>query len=277
MNRITTITVTNLLHGMLTAQIDQDERVLKRSKAPKGTTTIASTSFPPNIFSIMRYGHEVVRGSMKRVNITLEDGDVKRAMKEFYKLMEWSEMHKLMEEGNNDDMTPKGFFTVLDEKFDNIAVNTALREKHDVLEAAEIVLNAAMETDDLLTIQNAFSTYQDLNEAHLQDEEAVMMPKVAQMKADGVNLAELMKTELLELLLKPEKEFIFFIQHANRILQDEPKVTVSDQLVSKATVFDQALWAVATPKQWKSWNKWIKKSLKKETYKEVMAVIENSA
>lgn len=259
-------------------------RHLKKNKAPKGSTTTITTSFPPNIFSIMRYGHEVIRGNMKQVNATLEEGDLRKAKADFRKLMEWGEMHKLMEEGHNDNVTPKGFFTALDERFENVVVEAKLREAHDELEVAEAVLHAAMETDDLVTIQNAFSTFQAINEAHLLDEEAVMMVKVAEMKANGVDLVELMTTELLALVVQKGKkgkakhnQFKFFVQHANRILQDEPEVTILDQVVNKATVFDQALWACATPNEWKEWKKWIAKSLKRETYQEVIAVIKNSA
>lgn len=257
-------------------QKDAKKRLLK-NKTPKSTAPPV-VPISPNIFSIMRYGHEVIRGTMKLVNVTLEQGDLDDALEIYHKLEDWGVMHKLMEEGNNDGKTPKGFFSVLDEKFDNIAVNNQLRELHDELEATEAALSAAIATNDLLTIKNAFSSFQTINDAHLVKEESIMMPKVAEMKAQGVNLKALMTTELLALVVKPAKEFKFFVEHANRILENEPKVlTIEGQVVNKAVVFDQALWACATNKQWKAWKKWIKKSLKKSTYGELMEVIKNSA
>ena len=64
----------------------------------------------PQIFAIMRNGHEVIRGGMIEVKTAVENGDMETSKKEWERLVKFEGMHKTMEEGNGSDESPRGFF-----------------------------------------------------------------------------------------------------------------------------------------------------------------------
>jgi hypothetical protein len=64
----------------------------------------------PQVFAIMRNGHEVIRGSMIDLKEAVDKGDMDSAKKNWDSLSKWSEMHKTMEEGDGSGTTPTGFF-----------------------------------------------------------------------------------------------------------------------------------------------------------------------
>jgi hypothetical protein len=64
----------------------------------------------PQIFAIMRNGHEVIRGGMIEVSIAVEKGDMKAAVDAWEDLAKFEAMHKTMEEGNGTEGSPIGFF-----------------------------------------------------------------------------------------------------------------------------------------------------------------------
>ena len=64
----------------------------------------------PQIFAIMRNGHEVIRGGMVDCKEAIVDGDFEAAQSLWEKLVKFESMHKTMEEGDGTDESPKGFF-----------------------------------------------------------------------------------------------------------------------------------------------------------------------
>lgn len=64
----------------------------------------------PQIFAIMRNGHEVIRGSMLDMKDAIEKDDMETAKDIWQKLHKWSSLHKRMEEGNEPDPAGCGCF-----------------------------------------------------------------------------------------------------------------------------------------------------------------------
>jgi hypothetical protein len=66
----------------------------------------------PQIFAIMRNGHEVIRGSFADLNAALDKGDMDAAKSIFEKNKKWETIHMQMEEGTDrdSDESPTGFF-----------------------------------------------------------------------------------------------------------------------------------------------------------------------
>ena len=217
----------------------------------------------PMIFAIMRNGHEVIRGSVIDVQNHLDREHLDDAIESYHRLHKWMEMHKLMEEGNRDNVTPKGFFSILDEQFDGLATKEGMRGDHDDLDDLEKAMDEAIEANDIDQIRKAFAAFKSENEAHLQKEEGIMMPKVMEMQKAKMNMKDMMVNELLATVVDLP-EFMFFVQHANYILDKH------DGGMPRARLFDHALWVCATPEQWKEWNGWIKGTLSEERYKAIM-------
>jgi hypothetical protein len=66
----------------------------------------------PQIFAILRNGHEVIRGSFADLNEALDKGDMDAAKSIFEKNKKWEIIHMQMEEGTDrdSDESPTGFF-----------------------------------------------------------------------------------------------------------------------------------------------------------------------
>jgi len=220
----------------------------------------------PMIFAIMRNGHEVIRGSIIDVQDHLDKEHLDDAIEAYHRLHKWMEMHKLMEEGNRDNMTPKGFFSILNEQFDGLAAKEGMIGDHDDLDDLEKTMDEAIEAHDIDQIREAFAAFKSENEAHLKKEESIMMPKIMEMTKANVNLKDMMVNELLAIVVDLP-EFKFFVQHANYILDTH------DGGMPRARAFDHALWVCATSEQWHLWNGWIKGAVSEERYTEIMDAI----
>jgi hypothetical protein len=200
---------------------------------------------------------------MKHIHTLLfEEENAEAASHAYNELKVWLEMHKVLEEGAPSG-SPKGFFAVLDEHFDNIAVRENLRGDHSVLDSAEKALESSLAGMASFTdIQQAFTHFQAINDAHLVKEESIMMPHIPKLKEKGLNLKDIMNRELLALIVE-SPDFKFFIQFANRVLEK----------MNKVVVFDQALMACANAEQKKHWEVWIQESLSPSMFEEVMRAV----
>eukprot|EP00523_Entomoneis_sp_CCMP467_P017183 CAMPEP_0168770362 /NCGR_PEP_ID=MMETSP0725-20121227/2879_1 /TAXON_ID=265536 /ORGANISM="Amphiprora sp., Strain CCMP467" /LENGTH=271 /DNA_ID=CAMNT_0008819801 /DNA_START=24 /DNA_END=839 /DNA_ORIENTATION=- len=220
----------------------------------------------PQVFAIMRNGHEVIRGAQLDLKELIEAGDLDGAHVLWEKHSKWMHLHMTMEEGNGSDGSPKGMFKVLNEKFDGIVEKASLSDMHDDLHAKEKAISEAFAAKNIRKVQSEFAAYDSINLSHLNKEEGIMMPKVQEMKKMGVPMKKLMIQELLALVVD-SPDFEFFVKFANEILE---KHTGG---MPRARVWDHALWAVATPDQWTVWDAWIKETLKPETYQELQDAI----
>lgn len=114
--------------------------------------------------------------------------------------------------------------------------------------------------------KSVYPKFAQENEAHLKKEENVMMPNVKKMKMAGKPLKKFMCQEILPLVTE-SPDFEFWVKYANRILEKHHNG------MPRARVFDHALWAAATPEQWKIWSVWMKEALSEKAYGELQAVL----
>mmetsp|Transcript_22344 Transcript_22344/g.62330 ORF Transcript_22344/g.62330 Transcript_22344/m.62330 type:complete len:270 (-) Transcript_22344:340-1149(-) len=244
--------------------------------AAKPEQAAAGGSAPPNpmIFALMRNGHEVLRGAMADVSEHLDNGDAEAAAATYLKFERWMGLHKRMEEGNGSPETPRGFFAILDENFDGVAKENGLYADHEALDKLEHEMSEAckQEEKDLGRLKELWANFKAENESHLKKEEGVMMPRVMQLKKNGTNLKQVMKTEILPLVGDVDSEdFEFFVRFANETLN---KHTGG---MPRVRVFDHALWACVEESTWKKCDEWIKESVSDEHYSQLQAAINGVA
>lgn len=246
--------------------IDEEDKVEKATGVATSTATSSSSKPSPQVFAIMRNGHEVIRGNMVDIDTFIEDGDLDKAIESYHNLAKWEAMHKLMEEGNNgDNQTPKGVFSILDERFQGIAQLSGLRSSHVDLDESEAKVEEAVEARDLEKLKEVFQDFKDTNEAHMKKEEEIMESKVMEMKKSGVNMAELMKDEILALVVN-SPDFQFFVQHATSVLERH------HNNMPRARVFSHALCKCASEEEWEIWKGWIKESVSEGMFEEIVNI-----
>jgi hypothetical protein len=125
----------------------------------------------PQIFAIMRNGHEVIRGAMKECDASCDNLAVFTTNWNNFK--HWMDLHALMEDGNE---SGKGFFALLEEKWPGVAA--PLSAMHPEVHSKEVVLEEAIKSADDTLVKALFKEFMNFNEHHLKMEEDVMMPKV---------------------------------------------------------------------------------------------------
>eukprot|EP00121_Abeoforma_whisleri_P006584 Awhi_evm1s5992 len=172
------------------AKAEETSKVKELSKieTPKVEETPKEIERPkPMVFAIMRNGHEVLRGGMIEVGATLENEDPDKALANFVeelnKLTVWEEIHAKMEEGV--EGIAQGFFPILDEKCQGVATTEGLFDNHKHLHELKLELDANVENKDLEALKVTWKRFSEQNEAHLKQEEAIMMPKVQGMAKGG--------------------------------------------------------------------------------------------
>jgi len=155
---------------------------------------------------------------------------------------------------------------VLDLKADGIVTKEGLYDLHSELSTHEKAVVSAIQSSDIVALKNAYPQFQEFNESHLKREEDVMMPSIKRMMTDKQPLKKYMCKEILPTVTgSPNWEF--FIKYANEMLEKYHGG------MPRARVFDHALWAAATPEEWKVWNVWIKETLSEKTYSELKDVL----
>lgn len=215
----------------------------------------------PQVFALMRNGHEVIRGAMRELDDALALTDDGAALDAFgprwADFFKWQELHKAMEDGRSS--VAKGMFAFLDEQFDSIAKDNKLDEKHRELHEAETAVADALQKRAATELRAAWSAFRDANEAHLKAEEGVMMPKVAELTKAGHNMPGTMRTHLLPAV--SAEDMPFFISFAMKTLEkhhgDMPR----------ARVFAHALAAAAgSAEQWQEWRTHVQKGLSPDAF-----------
>ncbi|GAX10189.1 hypothetical protein FisN_3Lh384 [Fistulifera solaris] len=238
----------------------------------------------PQIFAIMRNGHEVIRGGMLDMKEAIDNDDIQTAKEVWQKLHKWTEIHKRMEEGKEPETegcgcfqslfggsktkkpSPCGFFQVLDEKRDGVVTKNGLHVLHAELDKVEKAVDVACKKSDLRALKEAFPKFQEMNESHLKKEEDIMMPNVMEMKKAGEPMKKIMTHDILP-LVSETSDYEFFVKYANQVLEKHHGG------MPRARVFDHALWAASTPEEWKKVDGWIKNTLHESTYKQLQAVL----
>eukprot|EP00977_Amphora_coffeiformis_P025591 scaffold20597_cov167-Amphora_coffeaeformis.AAC.5 len=151
----------------------------------------------PQIFAIMRNGHEVIRGCMKDIEAAIEQNDMEMAQRLWIDLQLWDNLHMKMEEGDAANHGPKGVFGILDEMDDNVSKRKGLRHHHvHLYEYEEDIRDAfAYSTDVSEAVKVSFQAFQKENLEHLEMEEKVMMPSIMKLAKAGKPMKKYMVEE----------------------------------------------------------------------------------
>ena len=153
-------------------------------------------------------------------------------------------------------------FSVLDEKCGGAATNEGLFEQHQAVDKMELSMTQAVKKKNLAMMNAEIDAFAKLMEEHLKKEEDVMMPKVQQMKKDGVPLKKIMRDEILALIWKNQEDWEFFVEFACGTLAKRP-------MIQPLRVFCFALYGIATPTEWKHWSGYIQKVVSDGQWKEM--------
>ena len=245
------------------------EALLNENEANGRQEDDAISKPKPNVFAIMRFGHDVIRGSMQDVAAALDAQNFAQAKETWNKCRSWMYLHMLMEEGTGSGESPLGMFRVLDKEFDGVATEAGLRDSHESLEKLESAVESLFtaEDADLESTSLVFKEFQEANLLHLKVEEDIMMPKVQEMGKNGVPMKKVVKEELLATIVHRD-DYKFFVQYAIGVLDHSARDT---HVAARA--FALALWALATSEQWNEWDAWIKEVGSVETYNELQRAI----
>jgi len=120
----------------------------------------------------------------------------------------------------------------------------------------------AVSTEASITeVKSAFDSFWTVNDAHMKKEEGVMMPKVMEMKKSGVNLKEIMNSDILP--CAKAGDFEFWVTTAMQILEKH------NEGKPRARVFAHALWGLASKEEWLVWEPWVKAGLSSKAYAEM--------
>jgi len=179
--------------------------------------------------------------------------DMPTFRRSFAILMRWQELHAMCEDG-----VPgcKGFFAVVNERFENLAHQKGLLTAHGELhkQEQELVALANNPQSTLDEVKPVFAQWVAANETHLKNEEDVMMPCVKKMMEGKVNLVELLQFDIMPCIWD-RPDFGFFVQHAASTLEKYPDNN------PRARVFLHALHALCTPQRWHRYLPYVKAGL----------------
>lgn len=228
----------------------------------------------PQIFAIMRNGHEVLRGAMQDCSNCASQGD-EMNLNEFAKrwgdFTRWQNIHANMEE---ETPAASGFFAVLKQHhaaseelqakwLDFESIGGQLLEAHKALEAFQADVDSAVKARDIEAVQKAYAEFAKQNEMHLKAEEDFMMPKVQDMVQAKADMKRLMNDHIMPAALCDN--FEFFLSFAMKTLEthfpNQPKYRV----------FAHAIRAVASEEQWLQWRPIIQTSLSPHAYSKMAA------
>ena len=272
MNGRTSITVT--IHNrrsksyLLPTMVSSTASIISVSTAAS-TSSLSGGAPKPVPMAIMRNAHEVIRGAMQDIQEALDKDDFETAREMWHRFNRFSDLHMKMEEGNKDSNLA-GLFGLVDEHRDKAAKKAGLRHQHSNLyELEEDVVDIFEKAPDVDRAKEVFPIFRQENENHLKEEEDVLMPEIRKMMKSGVQVKKLIQTEIVPVLLQNEGDIEFFVRFGNEVLARHE----SDEK-TRVRVWNQALWSLATPEQWKEWKVWIKDSLSEENNAEVNAAIQ---
>lgn len=226
------------------------------------------TSKPDPIpFAIMRNGHEVIRGLMVEIDQAVKEKNEFNFSQLWKTFKTWMIHHANMEDGVG---KIKGFFVILNEKFNNCAINEGLISNHVDLETS---LELIDKYNSLRDFQNAFKNwpeFRDLNERHLKAEEDIMMPKVQEMHKLDLPIKKILVEDIVSAAWDAKDFGKEFVEVACWVLEKHHGGA------PRARVFLHALKVISDQNRWNKWLPFIKSGLSKELYSQIDSQIDLS-
>jgi hypothetical protein len=220
--------------------------------------------------AIMRNAHEVIRGALQDIQDALDTDEFERARELWHRFNRFSDLHMKMEEGRKGSNCA-GLFAMIDKHADQAVRKTDLRHHHaNLYELEEDVVDIFERAPDVDRAKEVFPIFRQEDEAHLKKEEDILMPAIQKMMKNGVPVKKYLQSEILPLLLEKEGDMEFFIRFSNEVLARHDNVDGKPRV----RVWNQAIWSLATPEQWKEWRTWIEDTLSEDKYAEVDGAIQ---
>lgn len=255
-----------------TADHGQHETPKASSAAPAPAP--APAPLKPQVFSIMRNGHEVLRGCIRDCAAALDAKQVDQFGIEWRSFKRWEVIHAKMEEGDPAIVGPRGVFGVLNDEFDGIATKSGLFEAHQTLHSLEQQVSAALEACEgsdahiarLTLLVEAFAAFQTFELAHYKREESVMMKHVRRLAMSGTNMRNLVNNDLLP-QATASPDFEFWVKFAMGKLEKHHEGK------PRARVFAHALIACGAPAQQSLWMGWVKASLSPGLFNKIAGLL----
>ena len=200
------------------------------------------TTPAPAVPAFMRNYHEVLRNDLQReLAPRLSAGDREGFAQAWRDYALAIAVHAAMEDGVP-GVAP-GTTAMLDHFFDGAAGAAVFADEHQQEHQAQDAVTAALEAE-LEQLQAAFSAYQQLAEAHLQHEEAVLQPLVMQLPDPK---APLFREWVLPAGLA-HQGFDHFLAHGVRSLAAYGSAKNPASVATR--VFLHSLQTVSGPEQW---------------------------
>ena len=190
----------------------------------------------------MRNYHEVLRNDLQReLTPRLEAGDRLGFARAWIDYCRAIGVHAAMEDGV--DGAAQGTTAMLDHFFDGAAGASLFAEEHQQEHEAQAVVTVALEAE-LATLDQAFTAYRALAEAHLLHEEEVLQPLVIQLPEPK---APIFRQWVLPAGLA-HKDFHHFLAHGVRSLAAYG--SAKNSAVVATRVFLHSLQTVSGPERW---------------------------
>jgi len=182
----------------------------------------------PQIFALMRNGHDVIRGAQLDIQeATVDRNDLEGANKRWVEFFRWNSLHLFMEEGNG-SKDVAGFFKLFDKHCEQVTTTEGLFDAHVDLHEKEEAVEQAFKLGEMPALQTAFAEFESVNLAHLKKEEDIMMPMVMKLMKSGHPMKKYMKEDILAVV--PAQDMEFFVKFANQMLKKQhggmPRVRV---------------------------------------------------
>jgi hemerythrin-like domain-containing protein len=137
-------------------------------------------------FAFMRLTHEGLRDGFTRLREAASAG-VDEAREAFAALSPVIALHAAQEE--------QVFFPLLDERFDEVVRKAGLREAHAREHALQGALEDALARGDLDATRAAVEAWTSSFEAHLRDEEEVMMPLTEKLEGRAGHVRRILEVD----------------------------------------------------------------------------------
>ncbi len=127
------------------------------------------TDFTVRPFAFMRLTHDALRAGFAEVRAAIAAGSAPAEVRETYGALRRAlELHAAQEE--------QVFFPVLDERCGGAVREAGLRDAHEREEAHQLAFEAALAEGEQRAMAATIEAWAPSFEAHLADEEAIMMP-----------------------------------------------------------------------------------------------------
>jgi len=222
----------------------------------------------PIPFAIMRNGHEVIRGLMIELDEAAQANNETKFAELWKVFIIWMNHHAAMEDGKG---RVKGFFAVLNENFNNIAVSEGLEAHHSQLNNATRIMEGYFYEKDYRSLISNWSNYRKLNEKHLIAEEEIMMPKVQEMHKLGFPIKKNLAEDIVSAAWDEVNFGSEFVQVACWVLEKHHGG------MPRARVFIHALKSITDEQRWAKWLPYVKAGLSPEQYFLIDSQIELSS